>query len=85
MHTTHNTLECHKYERISTAKWDFVRRNTPEPSCGPKTSHLSSSACIKLSAKIDQVKKSPQKLKYAQKNVSVIVKVTTMTQTHQKE
>ena len=66
-HTTHNTVNCQKYESNGTPKKNFYGEDTHEKSCGHKKPHQGGSSYVQLSAKIKKLERFNKKMKHAQK------------------
>ena len=64
-HTTHNTLDCWKYDSNGTPKKNFNGKKSNGTSHGPEKPAQGGSSYAQLSTKIDKLEKSNRKMKHA--------------------
>jgi hypothetical protein len=62
-HTTHNTLDCQKYDSNGTVKKSFKGTRPTGTSHGPERPALGGSSYAQLSTKIDKIEKSNKKMR----------------------
>ena len=67
MHNTHNTTECHKYEKDGTPKKSFAGKGAQHNLGSRNVLREQNNSNVQLSAKIPKLEKSKKKLKHANK------------------
>jgi hypothetical protein len=79
--TTHNTPECHKYEKNSTPKKGFIGRSVHGSSCWSQTYHHEGSAYVQLSTNWRNWRSLIRSLGTLIRSTNTITRVIAMTQT----
>ena len=82
LHNTHNTRECHKYEKDGTPKKAFAGKSAQRNPCNRNVPREHNTTYAQLSAKIMKLEKFNTKLKCTNKSASAIATVTATTPTH---
>jgi hypothetical protein len=66
-HNTHNTGDCHKYEKDGTLQKSFTGKSAQRNPCNRNALHEHNTSYVQLSAKIAKLEKSNKKLKCTNK------------------